>query len=309
MRLIKSHDEKQRCACRDHNVFTLIELPAVSCVKARAFTLIELLAVPGVARRATVPGESRIRRRRRERLMRFTLIELLVVIAIIAILASMLLPALGKAREAAKKSSCGNNLKQVGLAALSYSMDFDTYLPPVNHTQWGSALGSGYVVPISMYLGYKRPSSVQDDYRYTEWISGRGSVFLCPSAKSWAGYAPGTSYALGTSKGSGRGVSYQYTTGVSDPAGGWTRYGPDDLRDYPHKTIKVPSGGIILIEQQMVNGYPSGQYTLAATAYFRDVYNGPNWLHNRTSNFLKMDGSVKGYGYALTIDNRYVPNQ
>ena len=64
---------------------------------------------------------------------KFTLIELLVVIAIIAILASMLLPALQRARVIARTSTCANNIRQIQWAASQYITDYQGFLPINNH--------------------------------------------------------------------------------------------------------------------------------------------------------------------------------
>ena len=80
----------------------------------------------------------------------FTLLELLVVIAIIAILASLLLPAVARSKEKARRAACQNNVRQLQLALQMYVGDYSDQLPPRNYTGgavWVDRLKPYYVDP------------------------------------------------------------------------------------------------------------------------------------------------------------------
>jgi prepilin-type N-terminal cleavage/methylation domain-containing protein len=84
----------------------------------------------------------------RKKQIHFTLVELLIVIAVIAILASLLLPALNKARMSAKRTICSGNLRQQGFALSEYSNDYSNYLPKAGGgDNWSSAIFCEYLYP------------------------------------------------------------------------------------------------------------------------------------------------------------------
>ena len=219
----------------------------------------------------------------------FTLIELLVVISIVALLISILLPALGKARQAAWTNKCMSGMKQIGLGFAMYMADNKDYLPPLNQNRstnpWKTAKSYGMWNCIGPYTGMaewageKSSDSWWGAYKQKYEIMAN-NIWTCPfnneNASPWGGDMLAESIYM--TKISGWGNPYQWGD--------------------PRPFLAIPQPSIKIHVSHATDWHLSSVANVGVTTQF-DI-----WRHKGIGTpILFADGHVKFYRAEAIIEN------
>lgn len=197
-----------------------------------------------------------------------------VVIAIIAILASMLLPALTRAREAAKKITCSNNLREMGLVFLFYADEYDDWIPG-NHgsENYNIEDASGNSHPWSRLM-----ANATKMFKYENMTAGiKRSIAACPSTTKASG---STNYGIN------EGLRVQAVNADMQNRGVWKISSCNNFINFV--SVKRPANVAVLIESDDTRYYirPHNAHTVPQPF-------GADFRHNNSLNILFIDGHVE----------------
>ncbi len=214
----------------------------------------------------------------------FTLIELLVVIAIIAVLIALLLPAVQQAREAARRTQCKNNLKQLGLALHNYESTFQRF-PAGSNVPWGR-LGTD-----DAHMDYTGPFGPNWAVSVLPFVD-QGNLYQSANLQSFAGVQIGMPTGSPPAGVNGTG----WRVGLVDRRVPAYSCPTDAFNMIPFVSASVPGG---------VNGWARGNYGAAAGYEDYDHVAGGNVYKSKSSTVAGAAGmsssSVMSSNYGATI--------